>query len=67
MDNYPDNVRYAGDTSDSRSPFYIEPPTCDECEEELTQDIDCDGDGYYVTSSTCDNMECVVNKEDEDE
>jgi len=61
MDNYPDDIRNYD--NDPRSPFYIEPPTCDECEEELTQDIDCDEDGYYVASSTCENPKCIVNKE----
>jgi len=61
MDNYPDDIRNYD--NDPRSPFYIEPPICDECEEELTQDIDCDADGYYVASSTCENPKCIVNKE----
>lgn len=39
MDNYPDNVRYPGDTRDPRSPFYEE-PGCPQCQQVLT-DCDC--------------------------
>ena len=48
MDNYPDNI--GGDSTDPRSPFYIEPPTCDECGGELSFDSDCDEYGIFVIS-----------------
>lgn len=52
--NYPDNI--GGDTSDPRSPFYIEPPECDECGQELSIDVDCDEDGPY-TVTHCKNCD----------
>ena len=39
MNNYPDNIRYPGDTSDPRSPFY-EGGRCSECHEDY-DDCDC--------------------------
>jgi hypothetical protein len=63
MNNYPDDIRMYD--NDPRSPFYVEPPTCEECEEELEQDIDCDDYGYYVASSICTNMDCVLNNEED--
>jgi len=60
--NYPDDIRSYD--NDPRSPFYVEPPTCDECEKEMTADIDCDEDGYYVSSLICENEFCVVNNEE---
>jgi|TARA_R110001592_G_scaffold134338_2_gene350048 hypothetical protein len=52
--NYPDNI--GCDTSDPRSPFYTEPPECDECGEELSIDVDCDEDGPY-TVTHCKNCD----------
>ena len=46
MNNYPDNI--GSDSTDPRSPFYIEPPTCDECGEVLSVDADCDEYGMYT-------------------
>lgn len=54
MNNYPDDIRSYD--SDPRSPFYIEPPTCDECGEELSVDADCDEDGMY-TITYCENCD----------
>ena len=66
MDNYPIGIHQYD--SDPRSPFYVEPPVCDECEGELEQDIDCDEDGYHVAASVCVNDNCAANREaDEDE
>lgn len=39
MNNYPDNVRYRGDTEDPRSPFY-DPAPCEKCNMDL-DDCDC--------------------------
>ena len=61
MNNYPDDIRSYD--LDPRSPFYIEPPKCEECEVELDSDVDCDEDGYFTTYS-CENVECVINKEE---
>jgi len=47
--NYPDNIGSATST-DPRSPFYVEPPVCDECGGELSFDSDCDEDGVFVIS-----------------
>ena len=48
MSNYPDNI--GGDSTDTRSPFYVEPPECDECGGELSFDSDCDEYGIFVIS-----------------
>ena len=50
MNNYPDDIRSYD--SDPRSPFYVEPPTCDECGGELSFDSVsyCDEDGIFVIS-----------------
>ena len=47
--NYPDNIGSAT-SNDTRSPFYVEPPVCDECGGELSFDSDCDEDGVFVIS-----------------
>ena len=39
MDNYPDNIRYPGDTKDPASPFY-EGGRCDQCHQDF-DDCDC--------------------------
>ena len=44
-DNYPSDIRSYD--NDPRSPFYEEPPECDECGSVLTLDVDCDEDGTY--------------------
>lgn len=41
MSNYPDNIRDFDDCPGS--PFYEEPPTCEECDHPL--EFECDGDG----------------------
>jgi hypothetical protein len=51
--NYP--VGLPTDATDPRSPFYTQPPECEDCGEELTLDYDCDEDGIFTTA-TC--LEC---------
>ena len=55
MDNYPDGLDK--NSTDPRSPFYSEPPECDECGCPLDVDVDCDEEGYYEIL-TCRNDEC---------
>lgn len=54
-DNYPDDIRNYD--HDPRSPFYVPPPECSECGEELDVDVDADENGYF-SKETCLNEEC---------
>ena len=55
MDNYPGGIN---DTkNDPRSPLYEEPPTCEECGEDLALDADCD-EGVMYAIAYCDNPNC---------
>jgi len=45
MSNYPAGCENT--TDDPRSPFYIEPPECDECGGGLIVDVDCDEEGFH--------------------
>jgi len=65
MSNYPDDINMYND--DPRSPLYDHGLICDECEQEMEQDIDCDDDGFYIASLTCVNSECSVNNEEDDD
>ncbi|URC15422.1 hypothetical protein JLT2_54 [Paraglaciecola Antarctic JLT virus 2] len=63
MSNYPDDIRDFD--NDPRSPFYIDPPVCEECGVELDCDVDCDDEGYYPIY-TCSNYDCALNGEDDE-
>jgi len=54
MSNYPDGNMAP---TDPRSPLYEEPPTCDECGEDLALDADCDEDGMRAIAY-CENPNC---------
>ena len=45
MDNYLDDIRNYD--NDPRSPFYQEPPECDNCGGGLIVDVDCDQEGFH--------------------
>jgi hypothetical protein len=57
-DNYPDNIRQFD--NDHRSPFYVGPPDCDCCGEEMERE---GGYGEYGLESrdTCENKSCELN------
>lgn len=55
--NYPDDYR-DWSTTDPRSPFYEEPPTCPECGEEVIIEQDYDDWGYAGTIIICTNPDC---------
>ena len=60
MDNYPDDIRdYDGDP---RSPFYVEPPMCDECGHLLSVDADSDGETQW-SYTFCENPDCTEKGE----
>ena len=45
MSNYPAGCENT--TDDPRSPFYVDPPECDECGGGLIVDVDCDEEGFH--------------------
>lgn len=63
MNNYSDDIRNYD--NDPRSPFYIDPPVCEECGVELDCDVGSDGNSVWP-KYTCNNYDCALNGEDDE-
>jgi hypothetical protein len=57
MSNYPDDIRQYD--SHPSSPFYAEPPECEECGHDLQSDTK---DEFGCPEVYCSNAECITNE-----